>query len=334
MVCLFVFYLQCFVFWMLVECVCLFRIFMNCFVFCILQLQWLFVVVFVVFCVVVLVVFVDIVVDFIMFDKVVVKGECVEGYLVCCILVGICFDLVLCEILQLVSIISYQCIEDQNLDDIIDVLVNIIGVISIQFDSECIEFYVCGFYIDVYQFDGLFMQMVQNWSYGDFGLDLVLYDCVEVVCGVIGLFSGVGNLFVLVNLICKYVDSVELVGSVLVNVGSWGCICIMVDVGSVFNVSGIVCGCVIGSYLDIDGQMDCYNQCKMLGYVVIDVDLILDMQLSVGYDYQQKCVNGVIWGGFLMLYLDGLCIGYDELFNVSLEWIYWDIISKWVFVIL
>ncbi|MFX6759697.1 TonB-dependent receptor plug domain-containing protein, partial [Acinetobacter baumannii] len=84
------------------------------------------------------------------------------------------------EIPQSISIISHQRIEDQNLDDIIDVLANTTGVTSTPSDSERTEFYARGFYIDAYQFDGLPTQMVQNWSYGDSGLDLALYDRVEV----------------------------------------------------------------------------------------------------------------------------------------------------------
>ena len=88
---------------------------------------------------------------------------------------------------------------------------------------------------------------------------------------------------------------------------------------------------MIGSYLDTDGQMDRYNQRKTLGYAVIDADLTPDTQLSVGYDYQQKRANGATWGGFPMLYSDGSRTGYDESFNASPKWTYWDTTSKRAF---
>ncbi len=264
-------------------------------------------------------------------DKVVVKGERAEGYSVRRTSAGTRFDLAPREIPQSVSIISHQRIEDQNLDDIIDVLANTTGVTSTQSDSERTEFYARGFYIDAYQFDGLPTQMVQNWSYGDSGLDLALYDRVEVVRGATGLLSGAGNPSASVNLIRKHADSAELAGSVSVNVGSWGRTRTTVDVGSALNASGTVRGRVIGSYLDTDGQMDRYNQRKTLGYAVIDADLTPDTQLSVGYDYQQKRANGATWGGFPMLYSDGSRTGYDESFNASPEWTYWDTTSKRAF---
>ncbi|MGG6345291.1 ferric-rhodotorulic acid/ferric-coprogen receptor FhuE [Stenotrophomonas indicatrix] len=264
-------------------------------------------------------------------DKVVVKGERAEGYSVRRTSAGTRFDLAPREIPQSVSIISHQRIEDQKLDDIIDVLANTTGVTSTQSDSERTEFYARGFYIDSYQFDGLPTQMVQNWSYGDSGLDLALYDRVEVVRGATGLLSGAGNPSASVNLIRKHADSAELTGSVSVNVGSWGRTRTTVDVGSTLNASGTVRGRVIGSYLDTDGQMDRYNQRKTLGYAVIDADLTPDTQLSVGYDYQQKRANGATWGGFPMLYSDGSPTGYDESFNASPKWTYWDTTSKRAF---
>ncbi|HDS1090855.1 TPA: ferric-rhodotorulic acid/ferric-coprogen receptor FhuE [Stenotrophomonas maltophilia] len=264
-------------------------------------------------------------------DKVVVKGERAEGYSVRRTSAGTRFDLAPREIPQSISIISHQRIEDQNLDDIIDVLANTTGVTSTQSDSERTEFYARGFYIDAYQFDGLPTQMVQNWSYGDSGLDLALYDRVEVVRGATGLLSGAGNPSASVNLIRKHADSAELTGSLSVNVGSWGRTRTTVDVGSALNASGTVRGRVIGSYLDTDGQMDRYNQRKTLGYAVIDADLTPDTQLSVGYDYQQKRANGATWGGFPMLYSDGSRTGYDESFNASPNWTYWDTTSKRAF---
>ncbi|HEL3834053.1 TPA: ferric-rhodotorulic acid/ferric-coprogen receptor FhuE [Stenotrophomonas maltophilia] len=264
-------------------------------------------------------------------DKVVVKGERAEGYSVRRTSAGTRFDLAPREIPQSISIISHQRIEDQNLDDIIDVLANTTGVTSTQSDSERTEFYARGFYIDAYQFDGLPTQMVQNWSYGDSGLDLALYDRVEVVRGATGLLSGAGNPSASVNLIRKHADSAELTGSVSVNVGSWGRTRTTVDVGSALNASGTVRGRVIGSYLDTDGQMDRYNQRKTLGYAVIDADLTPDTQLSVGYDYQQKRAHGATWGGFPMLYSDGSRTSYDESFNASPNWTYWDTTSKRAF---
>jgi len=264
-------------------------------------------------------------------DKVVVKGERAEGYSVRRTSAGTRFDLAPREIPQSVSIISHQRIEDQNLDDIIDVLANTTGVSSTQSDTERTEFYARGFYIDSYQYDNLPTQMVQNWSYGDSGLDLALYDRVEVVRGATGLLTGAGNPSASVNLIRKHADSAELTGSVSVNVGSWGRTRSTVDVTTPLNASGTVRARVIGSYLDTESQMDRYDQHKTLGYAVIDADLTPDTQLSVGYDYQQKRANGATWGGFPMLFSDGSPTPFDKSFSANPGWTYWDTTSKRLF---
>lgn len=264
-------------------------------------------------------------------DRLVVKGERADGYSVRRTTAGTRFNLAPREIPQSVSVISHQRIQDQNLDDIIDVLANTTGVSSTQSDTERTEFYARGFYIDSYQFDGLPTQMVQNWSYGDSGLDLVLYDRVEIVRGATGLLSGAGNPSASVNLIRKHADSAELTGSVAVDVGSWGRTRGTVDVTTPLNASGSVRARAIGSHLDTDTQIARYHQRKRLGYVVIDADLTPDTQLSVGYDYQHKRADGATWGGFPMVFSDGTPTGYPVWFNPSPDWTYWDTTSKRTF---
>ncbi|MCD9027167.1 ferric-rhodotorulic acid/ferric-coprogen receptor FhuE [Luteimonas sp. BDR2-5] len=264
-------------------------------------------------------------------DQLVVKGERAEGYSVRRTTAGTRFDLTAREIPQSVSIISHERITDQNLDDIIDVLANTTGVSSTQSDSERTEFYARGFYIDSYQFDGLPTQMVQNWSYGDSGLDLALYDRVEIVRGATGLLTGAGNPSASVNLVRKHADSAELTGSVSLNVGEWGRTRTTVDATTPLNASGTVRARAIGSYLETDAQMERYSQRKQLGYVVIDADLTPDTQLSVGYDYQHKRANGATWGGFPMVFSDGSPTDYPTSFNPSPDWTYWDTTSKRAF---
>lgn len=264
-------------------------------------------------------------------DRMVVKGERAEGYSVRRTSAGTRFTLAPREIPQSVSIISHERIQDQNLDDILDVLANTTGVSSTQSDTERTEFYARGFYIDSYQFDGLPTQMVQNWSYGDSGLDLALYDRVEIVRGATGLLSGAGNPSASVNLVRKHADSAEFTGSVSLNVGEWGRNRTTVDVTTPLNGSGSVRARAIGSYLETDAQIERYNQRKTLGYVVVDADLTPDTQLSVGYDYQQKRANGATWGGFPMVFSDGTPTGYPVTFNPAPDWTYWDTTSKRAF---
>lgn len=264
-------------------------------------------------------------------DSLQVKGERAEGYSVRKTTAGTRFNLSAREIPQSVSIISHQRIEDQGLDDIIDVLENTTGVSNVRSDSERLEFYARGFYIDNYQFDGIPTTMVQNWSYGDSALDLALYDRVEVVRGATGLLTGAGNPSASVNLIRKHADSHELTGSVSQTFGSWDRNRTTVDVTTPLNASGTVRARVIGSYLDTDSAIDRYTQKKKLFYGVIDADLTENTQLSVGYDYQKKESDDVTWGGFPLWYSDGSRTNYSRAFNPATNWTYWDTTTKRAF---
>ena len=104
---------------------------MTCSAFRIPQPQRLSVAVLVALCALAPAAFADTAADPTTLDKVVVKGERAEGYSVRRTSAGTRFDLAPREIPQSVSIISHQRIEDQKLDDIIDVLANTTGVISI-----------------------------------------------------------------------------------------------------------------------------------------------------------------------------------------------------------
>lgn len=69
--------------------------------------------------------------------------------------------------------------------------------------------------------DGIFIYFELCWNLGDVFFDMVFFECVEVVCGVIGFMIGMGNLFVVINMVWKYVISCEFKGDVLVEYGSW-----------------------------------------------------------------------------------------------------------------
>ncbi|KGT83573.1 ferric-rhodotorulic acid transporter, partial [Xanthomonas vasicola] len=126
-------------------------------------------------------------------DRMTVQGEQVKGYTVEKTSAGTRMNLALREIPQSVTVITRDRMDDQNLQSITDVLNNVTGISASQNDSERLDFYARGFYIDNYQFDGIPVYMEQAWSYGDSALDLALYDRVEVVRGATGLLTGSGN---------------------------------------------------------------------------------------------------------------------------------------------
>lgn len=92
-------------------------------------------------------------------DGVNVTGE--RGYTVEKTTAGTRMNLSLREIPQSVTVITRDRMDDQNLQSITDVLNNVTGISVAQSDSERLEFYARGFYIDNYQFDGIPAYMEQ-----------------------------------------------------------------------------------------------------------------------------------------------------------------------------
>ncbi|RXT74210.1 ferric-rhodotorulic acid/ferric-coprogen receptor FhuE, partial [Pseudomonas syringae] len=104
-------------------------------------------------------------------DRLNAQGEQVKGYTVDKTTAGTRMNLSLREIPQSVTVVTRERMDDQNLQSITDVLNNVSGISVAQSDSERLEFYARGFYIDNYQFDGIPAYMEQAWSYGDSALD-------------------------------------------------------------------------------------------------------------------------------------------------------------------
>ncbi|WP_407471038.1 ferric-rhodotorulic acid/ferric-coprogen receptor FhuE [Xanthomonas campestris] len=255
-------------------------------------------------------------------DGVNVTGE--RGYTVEKTTAGTRMNLSLREIPQSVTVITRDRMDDQNLQSITDVLNNVTGISVAQSDSERLEFYARGFYIDNYQFDGIPAYMEQAWSYGDSALDVALYDRVEVVRGATGLLTGSGNPSASINLVRKHALSREFTGTVSVGGGDFNKTRSVADVTVPLSPGGNVRARVIGVYQDGESDVDRYNLRKKIGSAIIDADLTDSTLLSVGYEYQKKESDDVTWGGFPLFFSDGTRTNYDRSFNPAADWTFWD----------
>ncbi|MCC4586284.1 ferric-rhodotorulic acid/ferric-coprogen receptor FhuE [Xanthomonas sp. NCPPB 1067] len=257
-------------------------------------------------------------------DRLNVQGEQVKGYTVEKTTAGTRMNLALREIPQSVTVVTRERMDDQNLQSITDVLNNVSGISVAQSDSERLEFYARGFYIDNYQFDGIPAYMEQAWSYGDSALDVALYDRVEVVRGATGLLTGSGNPSASINLVRKHAVSRDFTGTVSVGGGDFNKTRSVADVTVPLSPEGTVRARVVGVYQDGESDMDRYNLRKKIGSAIIDADLTDSTLLSVGYEYQKKESDDVTWGGFPLFYSDGTRTNYDRSFNPAADWTFWD----------
>lgn len=156
---------------------------------------------------------------------------------------------------------------------------------------------------------------------------MVFYDYVEIVCGVIGLMQGVGELGVLINFVCKCLMQdfcSEVVVLLVYFKGGW----VEFDILGLLNDSGMICGWLVGVVDSCDGIFDGYYKDKYVLFGVFEVDLIDSIIFSIGFSYQKINVDGVIWGGLQLFFIDGGLIDWDKGVSIGQDWIYVNI--KWI----
>lgn len=246
-------------------------------------------------------------------------------YMLGIIVMVICLVLILCEMFQLIIVVICQNMDDFGFNNIDDVMCYMLGIIVLVYDIDCNNYYVCGFLINNFQYDGIFL-MVCNVGYfvGNMFSDMVIYDWVEVFKGVIGLFIGVGFFGVMINLICKKFIY-EFKGYVELGVGSWDNYCFELDVSGLLIEFGNVCGWVVVVYQDKYLFMD-YYECKIsVYYGIFEFDLNFDIMFIVGVDYQDNDFKGLGWlGSFLFFDSQGNCNDVFCFFNNGVKWSSWE----------
>ena len=94
---------------------------------------------------------------------------------------------------QSLTVVTEQRIQDQNLQSVRDVLDNVTGVSSTQYDTERVVFWARGFQVENMSYDGVPIASSLNSSSADASLDTVIYDRIEIVRGATGLLSGAGS---------------------------------------------------------------------------------------------------------------------------------------------
>lgn len=238
------------------------------------------------------------------------------------IVIVMCLVFSLCQMLQLISVIICQEMNDFGFNGIDDVMKVILGISIVIYDSECIEYYVCGFVVQNFQYDGILMVCDLVYLVGNMFSDIVIYDCIEVFKGVIGLLIGMGDFGVMINLVCKKLICV-LVGSVMLGVGLWDSYWVGVDVGGLLIGSGCVCGCVVVVYQDKQFNVDYYQCSNEVFYGILEIDIGDSMLLMVGVDYQDSDFKGLSWGGILLLDSVGKFNCMLCLFNNGVCWSCW-----------
>jgi len=188
---------------------------------------------------------------------------------------------------QSISVITRQQMDDFNLNTLTDVLRQTTGINVQHNDSDRVAYSSRGYGISNFQIDG----MLNTFGYMKSDADTIIYDRIEVVRGATGLTTGAGDPSATVNMVRKrptaqWQAKTGLSGASHDNYYSY------LDVGGPLAYDGRLRGRTVLAYRDSQSFRDNYALQRSVGYGILEGDLSDDTVLAVGFDYQDKQVQG------------------------------------------
>ena len=223
---------------------------------------------------------------------------------------------------QLVSVITRQQMEDQNLTQLTDVVSQAAGLTINQsgnIGSDNSPIYARGQTVDNYLLDGV--KLMSSYSSIFQSQDTALFDRVEVVRGANGLMTGAGSASASINMVRKK-PLQDFKASVSASAGSWDTYRTDVDVSAPLNQAGTIRGRTVLAYQTGDSYIDRYSEERKIAYGVVEADLTEKTKASLGVSYQQMDISGIARGGLPSFYTDGSLIDWSRSDSNAADWTY------------
>jgi outer membrane receptor for ferric coprogen and ferric-rhodotorulic acid len=223
---------------------------------------------------------------------------------------------------QLVSVITRQQMEDQNLTQLTDVVSQAAGLTINQsgnIGSDNSPIYARGQTVDNYLLDGV--KLMSSYSSIFQSQDTALFDRVEVVRGANGLMTGAGSASASINMVRKK-PLQDFKASVSASTGSSDTYRTDVDVSSPLNQAGTIRGRTVLAYQTGDSYIDRYSEERKIAYGVVEADLTEKTKASLGVSYQQMDISGIARGGLPSFYTDGSLIDWSRSDSNAADWTY------------
>ena len=223
---------------------------------------------------------------------------------------------------QLVSVITRQQMEDQNLTQLTDVVSQAAGLTINQsgnIGSDNSPIYARGQTVDNYLLDGV--KLMSSYSSIFQSQDTALFDRVEVVRGANGLMTGAGSASASINMVRKK-PLQDFKASVSASAGSWDTYRTDVDVSAPLNQAGTIRGRTVLAYQTGDSYIDRYSEERKIAYGVVEADLTEKTKASLGVSYQQMDISGIARGGLPSFYTDGTLIDWSRSDSNAADWTY------------
>ncbi|MHC6225367.1 TonB-dependent siderophore receptor [Pseudomonas sp. X10] len=230
---------------------------------------------------------------------------------------------------QSVSVLTRQQLDDFQLNTLSEALAHVTGVTVQRNDSERPTYYSRGYAINNFQIDG----MLNTFSGLKSDSDTIIYDRIEVVRGATGLTTGAGDPSGTIAMVRKR-PTHELAVKTGLSAGSYDNYYSYLDVGGPLGFDGRLRGRTVLAYRDSKSFMDKYQSQREVAYGILEADLSDSTVLAVGYDYQNRHVQGSSWGTVPYWNADGSKANLPRSTNLAAPWSSWPLKDKTAFVTL
>lgn len=227
---------------------------------------------------------------------------------------------------QSVSVVTRQQMDDFKLGTLSEAMSQTTGIVVQHNDSDRVSYSSRGYSINNFQIDG----MLNTFSYMKSDADTIIYDRIEVVRGATGLTTGAGDPSATINMVRKRPTS-QWQAMSGVSGGSYDNYYSYVDVGGPLAFDGRLRGRGVLAYRDSHSYLDNYQLQREVGYGILEADLTDDTVLAVGYDYQDKQVQGTSWGTVPYWNADGSKAKLGRSTNMATRWSSWPLKDKTAF---
>lgn len=230
---------------------------------------------------------------------------------------------------QSVSVVTRQQLDDFKLNSLSETMAHVTGVTVQRNDSERPAYYSRGYAINNFQIDG----MLNTFSGLKSDSDTIIYDRIEVVRGATGLTTGAGDPSGTIAMMRKR-PTHELAVRTGISGGTYDNYFSYLDAGGPLGFDGRLRGRTVLAYRDSKSYMDHYQSQREVAYGILEADLTDSTVLAVGYDYQNKHVQGSSWGTVPYWNADGSKANLPRSTNLAAPWSSWPLKDQTVFVTL
>jgi outer membrane receptor for ferric coprogen and ferric-rhodotorulic acid len=227
---------------------------------------------------------------------------------------------------QSVSVVTRQQMDDFKLGTLSEAMSQTTGIVVQHNDSDRVGYSSRGYSINNFQIDG----MLNTFDRMKTDADTIIYDRIEVVRGATGLTTGAGDPSATINMVRKR-PTAQWQALAGVSGGSYDDYYSYVDVGGPLAFDGRLRGRTVLAYRDSQSFRDSYALQREVGYGILEADLTDSTVLAVGYDYQDKQVQGTSWGTLPYWNADGTKAGLGRSTNMATSWSSWPLRDKTAF---